>query len=74
MSLSEWKVTETLDITYFTNGTYGLAPTDRRSNLRLAFPGQGCANSDRPHNNLEFPASGYPQMYVPTLQSFSYLA
>ncbi|KAK3873815.1 hypothetical protein Pcinc_021195 [Petrolisthes cinctipes] len=36
--------------------------TGRRSNLRLAFPGQGCTNSDRPHNNLEFPASGYPQM------------
>ncbi|XP_050695638.1 dual specificity mitogen-activated protein kinase kinase 4-like isoform X3 [Eriocheir sinensis] len=35
-------------------------PSGRRSNLRLAFPGQPKTNNDRPHNNLEFPASGYP--------------
>ncbi|XP_069987890.1 dual specificity mitogen-activated protein kinase kinase 4 isoform X1 [Penaeus vannamei] len=39
----------------------------RRSNLRLAFPGQGRSNNDRPQNNLDFPASGYPatQMFAP---------
>lgn len=39
-------------------------PSGRRSNLRLAFPGQPKTNNDRPHNNLEFPASGYPTTQI----------
>jgi len=45
-----------------TNRPLGLnMPSGRRSNLRLAFPNQvRSPNNDRPQNNLDFPASGYP--------------
>ncbi|XP_064101973.1 dual specificity mitogen-activated protein kinase kinase 4-like isoform X29 [Macrobrachium nipponense] len=36
----------------------------RRSNLRLAFPSQGRQSNDRPTNNLDFPASGYPTTQI----------
>ncbi|KAK8736155.1 hypothetical protein OTU49_004849 [Cherax quadricarinatus] len=47
-------------------GSLGMpcAVSGRRSNLRLAFPGQGRLNNDRPQNNLEFPASGYPTTQI----------
>ncbi|XP_066950218.1 dual specificity mitogen-activated protein kinase kinase 4 isoform X7 [Macrobrachium rosenbergii] len=41
----------------------------RRSNLRLAFPSQGRQSNDRPSNNLDFPASGYPTTQMHTTPS-----
>ncbi|KAK3878199.1 hypothetical protein Pcinc_017153 [Petrolisthes cinctipes] len=35
---------------------------NRPASLNMSAQTTGCTNSDRPHNNLEFPASGYPQM------------